>query len=909
MLPPNRGRPLDPTREVTAAQAQTPSQQGQGETSIHPDSIAGNAATHAAEIPITDGEAIFKRGDLLGRYMVVDRLGSGGMGVVYAAYDPELDRKLAIKLLRPELPDGKAAKTSSRMLREAQALARLSHQNVISVFDIGTLDGQVFIAMEYIEGHTLKEWLSEKPRPWREVLAVFVQAGRGLAAAHAAGLVHRDFKPANVLLASDGRVKVLDFGLARAGQDVDAEKSLPDDVLADTALSPRTGALASPLTRTGAFLGTPGYMSPEQLKGLHVDARTDQFSFCAAMYQALYQELPFAGDTVEERVSAIQRGAIAPARSTSHVPQWLRETLLKGLRADPDQRHPSMTALLEILERRVDKMRRRVPAVATVLLLFGAAAWGAVQLKSQRQQICKGEEGRLAGIWDEGRRKAIETAFIGTGKPFAADAVRGVTRLFDDYARRWALMQTEACEATRIRGEQSEELLDLRSGCLSHRLQELKALADIYASADEKVVAKAVEATQGLSDLDACANVELLRAPVKPPADAPTRAKVEELRGRLSTIKAMLESGKYSDALPLAQGAVKEAEELRYDPLTAEALFQAGQAQSLTGDYRDAEATLSNAVLVAESGRHDEVAIRSGARLVWLAATVAKYEQGEAWAKHASALIKRLGGNDKLSATLQNNLGTLYKNQGRYDEALQNHQRALAAAERLDDDRALASILNNIGVLMRRQGKYSEALPYYQRALAIKERTLGASHPDLGSTLINMGVLMRLESKYDEALSYFEKSLNIKERALGSTHPLLVLNLQNIADVLRLQEKYETSISTFERALQLSEKAHGPRHPDVAYVLTGLGQAYLGSGKVQLAIETLQRAITIQESRQGEPSFLGEARFGLARAFAAKGEPTRARMVAEKAREAFIAAGEGSKKDALDVEHWLATHH
>jgi len=848
--------------------------------------------------------AKFQRGMSVGRYVVLDMLGAGGMGVVYAAYDPELDRKVAIKLLRPESPeqshdtDGKA-----RLLREAKAMARLSHPNVIAVHDVGTIGDEVFVAMEYVEGSTLRRWLDEKPRNRREIVGAFAMAGRGLAAAHSAGLVHRDFKPDNVLVGKDGRIRVLDFGLARKGA------ALPGKTAAPSSSLNKPGALSVLMTKTGTFMGTPAYMSPEQLKRLEVDARSDQFSFCAALYQALYSQLPFGGDDVDSRLSAIERGQTIPVRGSSHVPIWLRDTLLRGLRASPDQRHPSMSALLEALERDPSKVRRRAMAVGSIALLVGVGAWGAYEIRSQRQQVCKGAERSLAGAWDAAQRTAVENAFLSTGKPFAADAVRGVQRIFDDYARRWVSMQTEACEATRIRGEQSEELLDLRAACLSQRMQELKALASLYASADEKLVAKAVDGAQGLSDLEACANIELLKTRVKPPTDPRVRTKVEDVRSRLSTVKAMLESGRYSDALPLAKASAGEAEQLRYAPVTAEALFQLGMAQSLGGDYRATEATLNRAVLLAESGRDDEVAVRAGNRLVWLAAMEAKYEQGELFAQHALALIDRLGGNDKLMANLLNNLGTLQKNQGRYDESLLNYQRALALQERLDDDRMLAAILNNVGIALRRQGKYSEALPYYQRALAIKERALGPAHPDLGSTLINIGVVMRADGKYDQAISYFQKSLEIRERALGPTHPQLSSNLHNIADVLRLQSKYEASISVFERTVRISEKANGPDHPEVAYALTGLGQSYLGAGKVERAIETLERAVVIQEARKGEPSFLGEARFGLARALTtAKREPRRARVLAEKAKEAFIAAGDAYKKEASEVEQWLSAN-
>src|SRR5258707_610263 len=241
------------------------------------------------------------------------------MGVVYAAYDPELDRKVAVKLLRAEADTKSNARAAqARLLREAQAMARLSHPNVISVHDVGALGTQVFIAMEFVEGKTLTRWLKEKPLTPREIVQTFLQAGKGLAAAHAAGLVHRDFKPDNVLIGNDGRIKVLDFGLARAVEDVVGDApTLPPQVVASGLSTPRQ--LEARLTRSGAFLGTPAYMAPEQLLGKTIDARADQFSFCVALYEALYGERPFAANSIEEVASAVVESKIRPPPSSARV--------------------------------------------------------------------------------------------------------------------------------------------------------------------------------------------------------------------------------------------------------------------------------------------------------------------------------------------------------------------------------------------------------------------------------------------------------------------------------------------------------------------------------------------------------------------------------------------------------------
>src|SRR5215472_13521126 len=324
-----------------------------------------------------------RRGSTLGRYIVLNELGGGGMGVVYAAYGPELDRKVGVKLLRAETAEHrKDSNARERLLREAQAMARLSHPNVIPVYDVGTLGEQVFIAMEFIDGRTLAHWLKEKQRGAREVLDVLIQAGKGLAAAHAAGLVHRDFKPDNVLIGRDGQVKVLDFGIARAVEDLaSGAPTLPQKLEALGPSTPRV--LEAQLTKTGMFLGTPAYMAPEQLLGKATDARTDQFSFCVALYEALYGERPFDASSAEALTEEVTKGEVRPPSKSSRVPSWVRQTLLRGLRPNPNERFPAMDALLRELGRSPRVVRRRVVLVALTLamVVLGLAAVAVARLQ------------------------------------------------------------------------------------------------------------------------------------------------------------------------------------------------------------------------------------------------------------------------------------------------------------------------------------------------------------------------------------------------------------------------------------------------------------------------------------------------------------------------------------------------
>jgi serine/threonine protein kinase len=252
-----------------------------GESSDSTLSAVGSEPTQAGEPPAATSVAnSLARGAAVGRYVILSRLGGGGMGVVYAAYDPDLDRKVAIKLLRPGRRTDAASEGRARLMREAQAMARLDHPNVVGVLDVGTFEDQVFIAMELVDGLSLMHWMRQGHR-WRDVRERFIQAGRGLAAAHAAGIVHRDFKPDNVVIGKDGRARVLDFGLARAAKsEADTEETAGPD--GDVSVRSGSGSLERTLTQTGSLLGTPSYMSPEQWTSQPADAKSDQFSFCVA---------------------------------------------------------------------------------------------------------------------------------------------------------------------------------------------------------------------------------------------------------------------------------------------------------------------------------------------------------------------------------------------------------------------------------------------------------------------------------------------------------------------------------------------------------------------------------------------------------------------------------------------------
>jgi hypothetical protein len=363
------------------------------------DLIGGATRRGHSEAAVAVAPALLPRGASVSRYVVVEPLGRGGMGVVYRARDPELDREIAVKLVRTDL--GGDRQLRQRLIREAQALARLTHGNVVTVHDTGSFGADVFIAMELVDGGTLADWLRAAPRRPEEIVAQFVRAGRGLEAAHAAGLVHRDFKPDNVLVGRDGRVRVTDFGLALPTDGAD-----PPDGTA----TPLERAIDR-LTRTGAHVGTPAYMAPEQMKGEPTDARADLFSFSVALYEALYGERPFAGDSLQATLAAIVADRVERAPPGSAVSPALRRVLLRGLRGAPAARYQSMSELLEALTAAARPRRRRLiisAALAVSVLAVSAVGLGRHELGRRRAVVSAGASCRRPATPDARSAVAVD---------------------------------------------------------------------------------------------------------------------------------------------------------------------------------------------------------------------------------------------------------------------------------------------------------------------------------------------------------------------------------------------------------------------------------------------------------------------------------------------------------------------
>lgn len=712
------------------------------------------------------------RGDTLGRYVVLDRLGVGGMGEVFAAYDPELDRKIAVKLLRCGSDGSYSSAAAERLVREAKAMARLSHRNVITVHDVGTHGGRVFVAMEFLDGGTLAEWLAGGPYPWQTVVERYLAAGAGLAAAHAHGLVHRDFKPANVLLGSDGRVRVADFGLARRALDSSPEPRLtviPGTPAWEQGRGSAPDQLGEPLTRTGTMLGTPAYMAPEQYQGGAIDARADQFSFCVALYEALYGERPFTDDNIHARMIAVAGGHVREAAAGSAVPGWLRRVILHGLAHDPEQRWPDMDTLLRELRRDPVRLRRRLLVAGGLgcgLILAGIGFGLHMSAATPEPAVCVGAEQALGAAYDASDRAAIEQRFAAIG----AQAPGGeLVVALDGWAQDWRDAWLEACQATRVRGDQSEDLLDRRMACLDQRRSQLTAFVDTMATADEDMAGRAPTLLAALDPLATCSDRATLLRQVPLPREPERIVLIQAAQSGLEQVRLLQLAGRPRSAASLLAEQRPRVEQADWAPLTA--VYLAAEGWQMLREDRPAEAErlLHRAFTTAISIGDDSLA-RAIARRV---AAAGKDEPERArdsldWLELAAALAIREGSDDSVLAQLamvrSQILGTLGDHEGARAAAEEGVER-LSRAE--PEGTSIGTAHYQLAVIEVELGHRAEALVQLDEAERAWAGKLADDHQNFLAARALRGRVARETGDLATARAHFEAVLAVQRQHYG----------------------------------------------------------------------------------------------------------------------------------------------
>jgi serine/threonine protein kinase/tetratricopeptide (TPR) repeat protein len=796
----------------------------------------------------------------IGRYIVLGRLGAGAMGEVLAAYDPRLDRKVAVKRIHPAGGSLEAARI--RLEREAQALAKLDHRNVVKVHDVIVQYGSVFVAMEFVEGETLGEWMhgeQGRPRHWRAIVPVFEAFGAGLAAVHAVGLVHRDVKPGNVMIGADGRVRVMDFGLARLdgdadeGPEVSAVYEIPEELaeLRDSIVSNQ--AQTQELTQAGALLGTPAYMASEQFSGMGATARSDQFSFCVTLHEALYGVRPFSGDSVLELCTAVIEGKLDEPPRDVEVPGWLRVVVLRGLAHAASDRFASMDELLAALGTgELRRRRRRYVAIGLGLTLAGLAFLGAQRWDlAQREQACVAAGEVVDELWNPQTQAELEAGMLATELSYAATSVERVRPWLDGYSRSWATQAEAACTAAKVERRWDFDTHDRASWCLEQRRSALASLIDRLTHAEGLDVQYAVESAAALESPDVCTDVRVLASMGAPP-DPALRPQVLALQDRLA-LAARVDSSEGLDQgednqLEIARAIERDARALPWLPLAIRARQVEGRLLRLSGEIDEAELRTADA--------HGEAA-RAG---LWAEASSAAILLGSIFADqplHAAearlwlenAEIARVHASDPhglLRSEIEASLASVQLTAHSFEAALEHGEQARAGLELVfgTEHPRVGDALHDLATIYAAKPDYASALELETEALALFRRSFGPNHPRIGRSLSSLGEIRDKLGEREEAALLFEQAMAIFELDELS-RPFLIRNL-NLLGMMRWdQGRYPDARAHLTRATELVEATPNISRRLEADTISNLGLAYRGLGEYAKARELYERALEI----------------------------------------------------------------
>lgn len=611
----------------------------------------------------------------VGRFQLLDRLAAGGMGVIYAAYDPQLERAVAVKLVY--LPGNNGGDA----MAEAKALARLSHPNVVTIFDYGFADDHLYIVMELVLGVTLRRWV--KGRSQREIVKAYHQAGDALAAAHAAALIHRDFKPDNAIMGVDGRVRVVDFGLACA--------------------------VAEPGTGGQVFhpvAGTRAYMAPEQVTGGPITVAADQYGFCTALQDALQGE---------------DAGGSSPV-----IPRWLQAVIERGRAVNPADRFASMVDLLRALAKDPMVGRRRRLSVAAVIATGILVVAGGLATLKAKDRPCDAGEARLAAAWGAlGQEAALSR--VAQASPYGASLRPRLQGDLADHSRRWTAQYHDACWAT-VNGVQSQLLGDRRMACLERGRSALRSVAQIVSTIDGAHVADLPLAVHALPDPDSCDDLTALLSDSEPPPSE-VAGQVATLRSRIDQARVQIAAGQSQQALPATDAIVRAARALSYHPLLSEALLEQGHAMLNTDQRVGAIAPLTESFTLAFHTGLSSLAVEAWARRAWSQGTSMGGEQALSGLEVVQAIAGSRSTSAFSRALLYNNVGCVQLALEKRAQARVSFERAAAEGEAVTGPGA-AELLNvsvNLGLVIDDPDQRDQVLA---NGAARRAALLGADHPE-----------------------------------------------------------------------------------------------------------------------------------------------------------------------------------
>jgi eukaryotic-like serine/threonine-protein kinase len=859
----------------------------------------------------------------IGPYILLEQLGAGAVGSVYAAYHPQLDRQVAVKLLHSKPGVGSSdSQAPERLLREAQALAQLSHPHVVAVHDAGTWEGRVFMVMEQVPGMDLRAWLKEKPRTWREVRDVFVQAGEGLGAAHAAGLVHRDFKPPNVLVGKDGRVRVADFGLARSARGAEARSER-------RTFTPGGGIrIDTTLTQAGFAVGTLAYMAPEQLLGLPADARTDQFAFCVSLWEALYGKRPWA-----ETIPGTPRGPRIEPIDTRGTPVFFRALLDRGLAEEPSHRFASMDALLDALKQDPEaRSRRRTVGIGLGTAMLGVVALGAFGLLRQREaaaRVCLPPFSAFAGTWNEETKGRLRTAFAATQVAWASETFGRVEKAVDGYVEQWEQLDRRLCEATLVHRTQSEETRRLQSACLDRRRGEVEALVTQLHQVDAQMVDRAVSAAAGLTKPEGCADTKRLAHEPPGPIDARNAQAVADWRNALQQAQAQVLLGKYAEGEATALDVVTKAEGAQEPAPAAVGLNLVAFVKSCMGREDESVRFGKKAFDSALAGRDDVVAFRAANSNAHSLVVLGKAEEARQWLAASQAILERVGATPELNVSAVTTR-FVFALQGLGGDSTRLAEEAVAAAKLAfgEDDPKTHSAMANQAVAYDEVGRFEESVAINRKLVSLFESTYGPSNPQLVLVLGNLGGELQSLGRLDESLAVHRRAYDLAHQAFGESNEFTLRESANLSFILRKLGRADEAYPQLVKVLEAARASQGTT-PLFGFALAqrgwlefvrsdfkaarlsweqaralsstlvdtedvqrecedGMGQLELAAGRPARAVPLLEKAVALREKTQSTADDIALTRFALAQALSSTPQGTaRAKVLLEKAQQAL----------------------
>lgn len=729
-----------------------------------------NASESTDSAPSGDEACALGPGDSIGRYLLISELGAGGMGVVYEGFDPDLDRRVAVKLLH--LGPGEAATRAARdteldqaqLMLEAQSLAKLAHPNIVAIYDVGHAHEQIYMAMELVDGVSLSDWLKRSVRPWRSIVELFVQVADGLAAAHAAKIVHRDMKPDNVIVGHDGRVRILDFGLAHEGHG--SQLWDPDRTGRSLNSAPSATQVDQQRHRVA---GTPSYMAPEQHAGSDTDGRSDQYALCVSLYQALYGNRPFRGHSLGELARAKLSLKLSPAKYRRRVPRWLHELVLRGLAVDPDKRHPSMAALADQLRDRLSPRRRRSFAVAMVATACVASFSLQVVAGARQREQCSGHNARAATIWNDDADQRLGAAFQSTGVQYADQTHRAVAARLDEYMHSWTEQWRGACKATYLEGTQTPAELRLRNECLEAKLRQVQVVVQRWTqNPDRRTIDDAHAALDRMAPLEDCDDGQSWLNSAALPSDPEARARALDIESDMLEAELAFRVGHYGRATELAQASLEVAEAIDFDKGQTQGHMMLSRLAADTMRADLARRHVARAVDLAEQSGDDRMAARATTEALWIRG----YQLAEA---------------------------------ARTDELVAH---ARAHVQRVAHDVDLhAGFLRAHAVVLATQHQLPQSVPIFRELIEVLESEYGVGHPRILSHYANLGLTLMRVGQFAEAETLLARTSNGEAQLYGADHPGRIKNLVNLATLYMQTRRATQALTLMDEVDRISQSS------------------------------------------------------------------------------------------------------